>query len=190
MRSFNKVSLVAAALMASSAMVQAADIIPPVEELPPEVHHVSAAGGWYIRGDIGYASMHVEGVTYFQGPLLTGRFEQHDLDESWSIQGGIGYQANDYLRVDATLKYFGSADFDGSSAPAGSTCAGGFGAFCSFEDDAELESITMLMANAYVDLGTINHITPYVGAGIGGAHVQWGTLLNDQTCVGSADDVA
>ena len=98
MRSFNKVSLVAAALMASSAMVQAADIIPPVEELPPEVHHVSAAGGWYIRGDIGYASMHVEGVTYFQGPLLTGRFEQHDLDESWSIQGGIpppiapGYQ--------------------------------------------------------------------------------------------------
>ncbi len=191
MRSLKKLSLVAAALMASSAMVQAADLIPaPVQEYVPEVSHVSSTGGWYIRGDIGYGSMDVEDVTYFQGPLPTGSFEQHELEDNWSIQGGIGYQVNDYLRVDATLKYFGSAHFDGDSAPAGSTCAGGYGAFCDYEDDAELESMTMLMANAYVDLGTVNGFTPYVGAGIGGAHVEWGTLLNDQTCTGSADDVA
>lgn len=184
MRSFKYLSLVAAALMASTAIVNAADLIPPPQEdYPPEVISHGSAGGWYLRGDIGYASMDVQGVTYFQGPLNVGKFEQHDLDSTWYLQGGVGYQVTDYFRVDATLAYFGSADFDGSSAPAGSGCAGAFPAStCSYNDDMELESITMLMANAYVDLGTFSGITPYVGAGIGGAHVTWGTLLNDQTC--------
>ncbi len=194
MRSVKKLSLVVAALMASSAMVQAADLLPPpVEELPPEVvvSHGSTSG-WYIRGDIGYGKFNMDDIDYFQGPLLTGDFEQKDLDGTWSIQGGIGYQVTDYLRVDATLKYFGSADFEGSSAPAGSDCTDGlapYGNFCTYDDDGELESLTLLMANAYVDLGTFKGVTPYVGAGIGGAHVSWGDLINDQTCVGSADDV-
>ena len=183
MRSFKKMSLVAAAFMASTAITQAADLIPaPKYDPAPEVVPHGVAGGWYIRGDIGYASIDVEDVTYLQGPLFTGSFEQHEVDSTWSIQGGIGYQVTDYFRVDATLKYFGSTDFDGSSAPAGSVCNGGFGGTCAFNDDAELESATLLMANAYVDLGTINNFTPYVGAGIGGAHIQWGDLINDQIC--------
>lgn len=186
MRSFKKLSLVAAALMASTAMVQAADLIPaPTHDLPPEVVPVAATSGWYIRGDIGYASLDHKGVDYFQGPFLTGQFEQHDLDSTWSIQGGIGYQITDYFRVDGTIKYLGSSDFTGSSAPAGSGCSGGAvyaGFTCGYSDNAELESATLFMANAYVDLGTVNGFTPYVGAGIGGARVKWGNLLNDQTC--------
>lgn len=184
MRGFKKLSLVAAALMASTAMVQAADLLPPpVEEYPPEIVPHHSAGGWYIRGDIGYAHLKSDGVEYFQGPALSGQFEQYDLDSSWSIQGGLGYQVTDYFRVDGTLKYIGSSGFDGSSAPAGSGCSGAFpGSTCSFNDDSELESVTLLMANAYVDLGTVSGFTPYVGAGIGGAHVSWGNLLNDQTC--------
>ncbi len=186
MRSFKKMSLVAAALMASTAMVQAADLIPaPTHDLPPEVVPVAAASGWYIRGDIGYASLDHRGVDYLQGPFLTGQFEQHELDSTWSIQGGIGYQVTDYFRVDGTIKYLGASDFDGSSAPAGSGCSGGAvyaGFTCDYNDDAELESATIFMANAYVDLGTVNGFTPYVGAGIGGARVKWGDLLNDQTC--------
>ena len=189
MHSFKKISLVVAALMASSAMVQAADLIPaPVDDLPPEVIPAAAASGWYIRGDIGYASLDHRGVNYFQGPLITGEFEQHELDSTWSIQGGIGYQVTDYFRVDGTIKYLGSSDFDGSSAPAGSACNGGYGFFCDYNDDAELESATIFMANAYVDLGTVKGFTPYLGAGIGGAKVKYGELLNDQTCTGSADD--
>ncbi|MDZ7823233.1 MAG: hypothetical protein U5K75_03775 [Ahrensia sp.] len=41
------------------------------------------------------------------------------------------------------------------------------------------------LANAYVDLGTFNgYITPYVGAGIGGARVTWSNLSNTacETC--------
>ncbi len=182
MRSFKNISLVAAALMSSTMMVQAADFNPPPEYIPPEVV-VEHAGGWYIRGDIGYAKMNIDDVTYFQGALLTGVFERNDLDTTWSLQGGIGYQVTDYMRVDATLKYFGSSDFTGSSAPAGSVCNGAFpGSTCAFTDNAELESTLVLMANAYWDLGTYHSFTPYVGAGIGGAHVKWGDLLNDQVC--------
>ncbi len=186
MRSLNKMSLVVAALMASTAMVQAADIIPaPDDDYVPEILPHSSVGGWYIRGDIGYASLDVEDVTYLQGAFFTGSFEQHDLDSTWSIQGGIGYQATDYLRIDATLKYFGSSEFEGSSAQ-GAPCNGYPANTCDYNDDTELESTTLLMANAYVDLGTINNITPYVGAGIGGAHVSWGTLFNDQICDAAA----
>ena len=37
-------------------------------------------------------------------------------------------------------------------------------------------SALLLLANAYVDIGTYHGITPYVGAGIGGAHVKWDTV--------------
>ena len=36
----------------------------------------------------------------------------------------------------------------------------------------------LLLANAYADLGTYYGFTPYVGAGIGGAHVKWDDLHN------------
>ena len=39
-------------------------------------------------------------------------------------------------------------------------------------------SALLLLANAYVDIGTWHGITPYVGAGIGGAHVKWDTSHN------------
>lgn len=182
MRSFKKVSLVAAALMASTAMVQAADIIPgpAYDPLPPEVTPTPVAGGWYIRGDIGYASLEHEGVSYLQGGFFTGTFEEHELDSAWSIQGGIGYQVTDYLRVDGTLGYIGSSDFTGSSARR--AACNGFADTCDYSDNSELESAKLLLANAYIDLGTVRGFTTYVGAGIGGAYVKYGDLSNDQTC--------
>jgi len=184
MRSFKNLSLVAAALMASTAMVHAADIIeaPTYDPVPQEVTPSYDAGGWYIRGDIGYSSLKHKGVRYLQGPLITGAFEQHELDAAWSIQGGIGYQITDYLRTDATLAYFGSSTFNGSSATR--AVCNGFADTCDYNDDSELESLTVLLANAYVDLGTVNGFTPYIGAGIGGARVSYGNLFNDQTCDG------
>lgn len=192
MRSFKKLSLVAAALMASTAMVQAADLIPaPTHDLPPEVVPVSAASGWYIRGDIGYASVDHGGVNFLQGPFFTGNFSQAELDDSFTLQGGIGYQVTDYFRVDGTIKYLGSSDFTGVSAPGTGVACNGFGPgvgnpTCDFQDNAELESATLFMANAYVDLGTVNGFTPYLGAGIGAARVKYGDLFNDQTCTPDA----
>ena len=195
MRSFKKMSLVVAALMASSAMVQAADLLPPtVEELPPEiVPHVSA-GGWYIRGDIGYSSSSFDedqfgaGTRFFQGPSLTGIVVNQDIDDTLSLRGGIGYQVNDYLRVDTTLEYFREASVSGESratfsAPGPVQCNfAAAGELCNFSDSTGYDATTLL-ANAYVDLGTISGITPYVGAGIGGAHVTYDPLFNTQNCV-------
>jgi opacity protein-like surface antigen len=42
-------------------------------------------------------------------------------------------------------------------------------------------SALLLLANAYVDIGTWHGITPYVGAGIGGARVKWDTVYDPYT---------
>jgi len=195
MRSFKKLSLVAAALMASTAMVQAADLIPaPTHDLPPEVVPVAATTGWYIRGDIGYASADYKDDTRFvqvdpiAGPTLNGIISGSDLDSTFVLKGGIGYQVNDYFRVDGTVAYYGSLEANGSSrsifsAPGPVQCNfAAIGELCNFSDTQELDA-TVFLANAYVDLGTFNGFTPYVGAGIGGARVKYDTLTNTQNCV-------
>jgi opacity protein-like surface antigen len=190
MRSFKKMSLVAAALMASTAMVQAADLIPaPTHELPPEIVPVASSTGWYIRGDIGYTDTDVNGVTFQPLPnLLPQSFSRTESDSTFTLQGGIGYQVTDYFRVDATIADHGSIFFDGSSA-SGPTfdCAflfpdnANLDPSCAASDTAELEATTF-MANAYLDLGTVNGFTPYVGAGIGAARIKWSELNNDISC--------
>lgn len=186
MRNFKKFTLVAAALMASTSLVNAADLISapaPVADLPPELATVGSTSGWYIRGDIGYANLDHKGVNFLQGQFFTGQFSQAEFDETFSLQGGIGYQITDYFRVDGTIKYFGSTDFYGDSAPGDAVPCNGFpGSTCDFQDNAELEALTLFMANAYVDLGTVNGFTPYIGAGIGAARVEYGDLFNNQTC--------
>lgn len=191
MRSFKKMSLVAAALMASTAMVQAADLIPaPTHDLPPEVVPAASTSGWYIRGDIGYTSADVDSVVFQPQPGFNFQsFSRNDLDSTFSLQGGIGYQVTDYFRVDATVAYYDSIDFDGVSSSGASFDCGLLSpdnAFldttgCSVSDRSELEATTYL-ANAYVDLGTVNGFTPYVGAGIGAARVRWSGLNNDISC--------
>ncbi|GAB0498484.1 hypothetical protein MMPV_009829 [Pyropia vietnamensis] len=183
MRPVRTISVAAAALAISVGTAFSADVIePPIYQPPPEVVPVSV-GGWYLRGDIGYAHMQTHDVRYFQGTNFTGRFEKHDFSSTWMIGGGIGYQATDYFRVDATLNHYFETDFEGSSAT-GAACngAGVAGEICNFEDNAEV-NVTTLMANAYFDLGNFKGITPYVGAGIGGAYVHWGDLFNDETCI-------
>ena len=130
---------------------------------------VDVSTGWYIRGDIGYAHLGVDDVDYFQGAFLTGSFEQHDLDNAWTLQGGIGYQVTDYARVDLTLKHVFSSDFSGSSAPAGSTCNGAVpgGTTCEFIDNGELEAATILMANGILGFGNISWFHALCGRGLG-----------------------
>jgi len=192
MRSFKKMSLVAAALMASTAMVQAADLIPaPTHDLPPEVVPVAVSTGWYIRGDIGYSSLDYDADTrFFQGTDFGGIIANGDIDSTFTLQGGIGYQVTDYFRVDATVTHHSETDTVGFSrniasvpAPQLVRCNGApVGvAECLFTDSQEVDATTF-MANAYVDLGTVNGFTPYVGGGIGAAKVNYGNLSNAQSC--------
>ena len=82
---------------------------------------------------------------------------------------------NHYLRSDLTLDYSFKSDFDGSTV--GTCTTGGGTVACTSIDESGYEAWTLL-ANAYVDLGTYKGITPYVGAGIGGAYVKWHDLTN------------
>ncbi len=178
MDSHKKLSIVSAlAIMASAYSVHAADYIPepPVVELPP----VEKFGGWYLRGDIGYAIATVDEVTYFQGPTQTGSFERHEIDDTWMLSAGIGYQVNDWFRVDWTASHYAETDFTGASAINVACSDGTAGAICSYSDNGSFRATTIL-ANAYFDLGNWSGFTPYVGTGIGGAYVTWGNLNNQE----------
>lgn len=166
--------LFASAVVALSAQAaRAADVIDPpvyVEPAAPTVIE-QATGGWYIRGDIDYHMADMGGVTYAAGGG-TNVFDSAELDEAWSLGGGIGYNVSKHFRVDATADYWFKSDFRGSTS---GTC--GAGPACVSEDISGM-SAWVLLANAYADLGTYGGFTPYVGAGIGVAHVKWDDLSN------------
>lgn len=159
----------------------AADLYEPIPA-PPQVHverevvHVKT-GGWYIRGDLDYHWTDIRGTSYttYPGggipPVVNNSFTTAELKGSWSIGGGVGYQVNDHFRVDVTGDYWASADFTGSTT---GVCGG---VPCTSVDISAMSAF-VLLANAYVDLGTYHGITPYIGAGIGGAYVMWDDLRN------------
>ncbi len=177
----------AALALAGAAMAQAADVLPHIVEAPVyrEPVHVESAGGWYLRGDVGYSWNRSKGADFFQGTnAVYAPFATAKLRNSYSVGGGVGYQASKHLRVDATLDYFGKSDFRGSTL-------GGCGvAVACISSDLSSMSAYSLMANAYVDFAKFGRVTTYVGAGLGGTHVSWNNLSNtscDSTNPASCD---
>lgn len=146
-------------------------------EIPaPAARTAEPFGGWYLRGDVAYRHSKYRGGEYirYDDPVPPpGFFDFGDLKGSYSIGGGVGYQINRHLRTDVTLDWFGKSDFRGQTT---GVC-GPDQLPCS-STDRSAYSAWLLLANAYVDLGTWNKITPYVGAGIGGAWVKWDSLRN------------
>ena len=168
----------------------AADVmVPPVIDAPiyevPE-HVPAATSGWYLRGDIGYAWGNFRGADYYTycvspscGTLTVGSNSlSGDLKGTLTYGGGIGYKINHLLRTDLTIDWYDS-DFTGTT-----TGSCGVAANCVSTDIASISALA-LMVNAYVDLGTYGKFTPYVGAGFGGAHVDWGNLSNTACEVGN-----
>lgn len=152
-----------------------ADVYEPVVVEAAPVYETPAVGGWYIRGDIDYHWSNFRGADYiiYGAPGITGSFDNGDLKGALSLGGGVGYQIDPYFRVDLTGDYWFKSDFEGSTS---GFC--GDGLPCTSSDRSSYEAF-LLLANAYVDLGTYYGITPYVGAGIGGAYVKWDKLTNE-----------
>jgi len=179
--------LLGAALMAGvMAPAGAADLYePPIVEAPPPVYYQPEPepdfGGWYIRGDIDYHALGFRGGTYITygcptcGPTPgTDSFDTGTLTGALSAGLGAGYKINRYLRTDLTADWLFTSNFRGSTS--GTTC-GPTGGPCVSVDRSTMNAL-LLLANAYVELGTWKKITPYIGAGIGGARVAWGDLRN------------
>lgn len=143
------------------ASANAADLLEPAVIEVPEVV-TEAKSGWYLRGDITYDFQEIDDAYAFTN-VPTG-FRTTDLDDAFDLGIGVGYQITDYFRVDATLEYVFEADFNGTFDCG--ACAGGV------TNESAKVSQLRLLANAYADLGTFNGITPYLGVGIGGTHVE------------------
>ena len=105
-------------------------------------------------------------------PEFGGWYIRGDVDYHWSKLRGTEYITYRYLRADLTADYWFKSDFNGSTS---GTCSGGVPCVST---DTSAYSAWLLMANAYIDLGTYHGVTPYVGAGIGGAHIKWDDLTN------------
>lgn len=180
----NTMRLLAAAAFVAPATAFAADIYqPPIADPapPPVVYEEVSTGGWYLRGDLNYHWSKLRGTEYITygcpAPCAptpdpgSDDFDTTDLDGAFSLGGGIGYQINRYLRTDLTADYWFKSDFRGTSS---GICGG---VPCTSTDASSYKAL-LLLANAYVDLGTYHGVTPYVGAGIGGAYVMWDDLHN------------
>ena len=185
MSSTTKLNTIWAAVLAAGVAMpmtaNAADLLvdPPVVEAP----EVKSAGGWYLRGDITYDYYEMDTPNYSVPGGTQVDFASADADEAFDIGFGIGYQFNENFRADLTGEYVFESDFNGSTiGNCGGTAADGVTLQnCSSVDTSSFTTFKV-MANAYVDLGQFNGITPYVGAGLGGAYVTWDSLTNAATC--------
>jgi opacity protein-like surface antigen len=176
--------------------VMAADLDEPifVEQAPDEVP-VEIGNGWYIRGDVG---VNLNG-TYSKQTYSNGLVDYvDDFNDVTIAGGGIGYQINDMFRVDATFDRLAGSFSSRTEPIAPRGPCNGWGTYINtttnvsyignmdmlncMDYDSASYSANTLIANAYVDLGTFVGFTPYVGAGIGMAQVNWNTETDTTIC--------
>ena len=164
----------AAALLSTATLstaTLAADLPPP---LPPPVYRapvVVDSGGWYLRADVGVGWQQFKEFQFNQTNVGSGavwppswRIEQRDIKDTFFVGGGIGYQWNNWLRFDVTGEYRADIKFKA----VGSYDNGVAGrAFDVYDGD---HAAAVFLVNAYLDLGTWWCLTPFIGAGVGGAY--------------------
>jgi opacity protein-like surface antigen len=164
MRSFKTLHAAGlAALLAtgSAGIASAADMMaappPPLPVAAPAP--LDAGGGFYLRGDLGLG-------LYDHRTIDTAPYDPNLMTVNSAVSGtafigaGAGYQFNSFLRADITGEYRAAANHrhnDSFSTNAGNGAniiTGKVGGFVG-------------LVNGYVDLGSWNRITPFLGVGIG-----------------------
>jgi opacity protein-like surface antigen len=183
-----RILLAATALAMPALPASAADYDPPIYvDDAPEYVPVEVGSGWYLRGDIGYnLSVETDAEYRTYDPLgdtysSYEPFTNSELDRGLTYGIGFGYHFSDWIRSDLTLDIFESS-FDGTIDLADPCAGGAAGTSCRVESDSSV-TVTSLMANGYIDLGTVSGFTPYVGAGAGLAYVDWSGATNSYYCV-------
>jgi opacity protein-like surface antigen len=185
MGSLKTLALAGAMALGASAIANAADFA-PLPPPPPEPLGLKGTigHGWYLRGDVGVGVQSIDKYEQRDVAAFGGRF--FGKTEETAFFGGIGagYRFNNWFRVDVTGEYRG-----GSSIGVNDIV---FNPFANVNQTntykGNLSSMVALF-NAYVDLGTWNCLTPYLGAGIGYASNRI-SGLTDQGIVGGAATLA
>jgi opacity protein-like surface antigen len=155
MRLITRLALAASAMtMISVSVAAAADLGPTVIDPEPVPEPPAALGGWYLRGDISY-DFETKGRIFVFTSASSTSFIDMDFDDAWNIGVGLGYIFNDWFRADITGDIRTPAYWEG------------------VETDV---AISTIMLNGYATLGSFSGVSPYVGAGIGGAYVDWSSI--------------
>jgi len=134
---------------------------PPMAYAPPPVEDF---GGWYLRGDIGFSNQRVDRLNNALDSTLTSSVQKNSFNAAGIFGLGVGYRVNNWFRADVTGEYRGNSQFFGTDRI---TYTGGVGT----DTYHATKNEWVVLANAYVDLGTWWCITPFIGAGVGGARV-------------------
>ena len=169
-------SLTLVAGVGAPCLAQAADLLPPPPPPLPITEPVEFAGGWYLRGDVGYGTLDLrktiaEDVSHPSKPYDYVAL-QDKLQNQYFIGGGIGYQINPWLRVDATGEYRFRTKWRLFAEDKTGGDTGGYNL-----TEGRFDSIVGLV-NGYVDLGTWYGVTPFIGAGVGVAHHSFGGVTD------------
>ncbi|MBK5959071.1 cell envelope biogenesis protein OmpA [Rhodoplanes elegans] len=137
---------------------------------PPPVPVVQDYSGWYLRGDIGFSNQQVkeiDNLLYHQPQVTSVVNKSKSFDAAPFFGLGVGYQFNSWLRADLIGEYRANANFHGADVQ-------NFSAYgqpgWTANNFTASKSEWLVMANAYVDLGTWWCVTPFIGAGIGGSY--------------------
>jgi opacity protein-like surface antigen len=154
-------SVLAALLVFATGAARAADYPQPPPAPPPYIpppQPQPCCDSWYLRGFVGAginANYNLDYTTTTNATL-----QHNDVSDSYFVGGGIGYEVNNWLRVDATAEYRAkSRVYAFVTYPPGG-----------LDEYQGYLSSWVFLANAFVDLGTWDCWTPFVGAGIGGAY--------------------
>ncbi len=172
-----------------------ADYGPPVPPPPPAYDMVDFASGWYVRGDVAYAQETfpkiapsfaadpIEPPVILPGTVINP--SQSSLN-SYSAGAGMGYKINNWFRTDLILDYRSEVQSGFIGTPVtdpfcitgispdpntGFPVASAHG-ICTPHLNTDIHRWDLL-ANGYIDIGTWQGFTPYVGAGAG---VSWARL--------------
>jgi opacity protein-like surface antigen len=162
------------ALAGATALVSTASFAADLPRAyPPQVVQapVVDTSGWYLRGDVGIGAQNFKTFDFTQTNVGTGgawpatwNIDQKDIKDTMFLGVGLGYQWNSWLRFDFTGEYRADVKFKAVGSYANGVAGRAFDVY-----DGDHSAIVVL-ANAYLDLGTWWCITPFIGAGVGGAY--------------------
>jgi opacity protein-like surface antigen len=127
---------------------------------PPPPVVVEEFSAWYLRGDIGFSQQSVRDLTNVQDVNNSVTNVGLGFDSAGIFGVGVGYYFNDWARFDVTGEYRAKANFHGSQiiTSGGNTYT---------DEYSGSKSELLFLLNGYIDLGTWNGFTPFVGAGVG-----------------------
>jgi len=173
-----KIATLAALATLAVTAARAADM-----PLPPPAE--PCCSSWYLRGFVGVGMAHSDQMQYIQNPANAGtdfRIDASSIGDTNFIGGAVGYNFNKWLRFDLSAEYRSRTRVDafGHYTVA---CVNAPTNICDDTYTGYVKSWVGL-ANAYVDLGTWWCLTPYVGAGIGGAYNQLNQFSDLNTMTG------